>query len=64
MNWLRKWLLKPIDTEGETLSKEYMLEEIDHLENEIRIRDVSIKELEKEVCHWKTIALNYKRPHF
>ncbi len=38
-------------------------QEIATLDQIIKELSQRITELEKEVCHWKTIALNYKKPH-
>lgn len=55
MNWFKKWFSKPV--------VKYDYDAIDMV-LKIKGLEEQIAKLEKELCHWKTIALNYKKPHF
>jgi hypothetical protein len=68
LNWLKKWFQKPLTNEPppEILANIVISgyqEEVATLDREIKERDQKIKELEKEVCHWKSIALNFRKFH-
>ncbi len=53
MNWLKKWFEKPIKYDYEAID---LIFTVKNLEKQVA-------KLEKELIHWKRIALEFKRPH-
>ncbi len=47
--------------ELDVLTIEYLNHVIEGLEADVKDLDAKVKELEKEVCHWKHLALTFKK---